>query len=288
MAVVVSINGELFDESATISVFDRGFLYGDSVYEVMRTANGSPVDLGEHLARLRRSAAAIALGVPSDADLVEAVRKALAAAGNAESYIRIIVTRGAGEIGLSTELAVDRKTLVIVRPLTLPAAHLYERGIALRIVGVQRTSPRAMDPGVKSGNYLNNILALHEAKRAGADEALMCDQRGRVAEGSSSNVFVIRSGEVITPSLDIGLLPGITRQRVIELARADGLMVTEGELSPEQVRTANEVFITSSIRGVLPVSRVDDQTILDGAPGPLTARIMALYDGHLKSTRPTS
>lgn len=281
MSVVVSIDGELFDESATVSVFDRGFLYGDSVYEVLRTANGKPVDFTEHLARLGRSATAIALEGPPTAELIEAVSGALALAENDESYIRIMVTRGAGEIGLSTELARGRKLIVIVRPLVLPTADQYETGVVLRIVGVQRTSKRAMDPGVKSGNYLNNILALHEARRAGADEALMCDNRGRVAEGASSNVFIVSGGGLSTPSLNVGLLPGITRQRIIDLAKADGIGVSECELAPQQVRAADEVFITSSIRGVLPVSRVDERPVRAGAPGPVTKRVMELYALHL-------
>lgn len=283
MAVVVSINGELFDEHASISVFDRGFLYGDSVYEVMRTSAGVPVDLAAHLTRLRRSATALALEIPSDDELAAATHAALKVAGNPESYIRIIVTRGSGEIGLSTELARDRKTIVIVRPLKLPPKEKYERGIGLQIVTVQRTSPRAVDPGVKSGNYLNNILALAEARRAGADEALMCDSQGRIAEGASSNVFVVRDGALVTPGVEIGLLPGITRMRVIELARGAGLEVTEGELVPEQVRSADEVFITSSIRGVLPVAQVDGAAIAGGAPGPITTRIMDLYGGYLRA-----
>ncbi len=281
MAVVVSIDGELFDETATISVFDRGFLYGDSVYEVMRTSGGNPVDFDAHLARLGRSASAIALEIPPRDELVAHTQAALSKAENPESYIRIIVTRGAGEIGLRTDLAVERKLLVIVRPLKLPPAEQYEHGIGLQLVGVQRTSPRAMDPGVKSGNYLNNILALHEARRAGADEALMCDNQGRVAEGASSNLFVVQAGKVCTPSLHIGLLPGITRQRVIELARQTGIEVSEGELSPEQVRDADEVFITSSIRGVMPAARIDGLSVRAGAPGPVTSRIMALYARHL-------
>jgi len=281
MAVAVSINGELFDEHASISVFDRGFLYGDSVYEVVRTSGGEPVDLPAHLIRLRASATAIALELPSDDELTAATLAALKAAGNPESYIRIIVTRGAGEIGLGTDLARDRKTIVIIRPLKLPARALYEHGIALQIVNVERSSPRAVDPRIKSGNYLNNILALAEARRAGADEALMCDSRGRIAEGASSNLFVVNNGALFTPGLEIGLLAGITRMRVIELARGAGIDVTEGKLLPADVRGADEVFITSSIRGVLPVARVDGNTLAGTVPGPITTRMMTLYQQHL-------
>lgn len=283
MAVRVYKNGIIGDEStATISVFDRGFLYGDSVYEVMRTAGGVPVDEEPHLERLARSAASIALAVPSRDELDHAISATLAAAGNDESYVRVVVTRGAGEVGLDIALADRPTSIVIVKPLVLPDAELYVSGVALQIVDVQRTSRRAVDPGVKSGNYLNNILALHEARRAGAYEALMCDARGRVAEGSTSNVFTVRGGSLITPALEVGLLAGITRMRVIELARGDGISVEERELTPDDVRGADEVFLTSSIRGVLPVARVDGRDVGRGAPGPVTRRVMELYDQHLQ------
>jgi len=282
MAIKVWINGVLHDEAtATISVFDRGFLYGDSVYEVLRTSGGRPVDLDAHLARLRRSADALMLELPPADELVAAVRAALDAAGNDDSYVRVIATRGAGEIGLDLALAIDPLTIVIVKPLSGPSPEMYARGVKLQIVGVQRTSPRAIDPAVKSGNYLNSILALAEARRAGAYEAVMCDARGRVAEGSTSNVFIVRDGAIATPASEVGLLPGITRQRIIELATGAGLRVVEGELTPDQVRGADEVFITSSIRGVLPVSHVDGAAVGQRCPGPITARVTALYAGYL-------
>jgi branched-chain amino acid aminotransferase len=203
------MDGAIVDEAdARISVFDRGFLYGDSVYEVMRTSRGRPVDLHQHLRRLARSADALALTL-SDLSVLEThIQRTLDAAENAESYVRVMVTRGAGRIGLDTQLASEPVTIIIVRPLELPPAELYDTGASLEIVEVQRTSVRAMDPGVKSGNYLNNILALREAKRAGAYEALMCDAQGRVAEGSTSNVFVVRGGRISTPAQEIGLLAG--------------------------------------------------------------------------------
>jgi branched-chain amino acid aminotransferase len=282
MPVKVWINGTLCDErAAMVSVFDRGFLYGDSVYEVMRTAGGRPVDLERHLDRLGRSAAGLQLPPPVADALRRALAETLAAAANAESYIRIIETRGAGEIGLDIGLAVDPTTIVIVRPLRLPAAELYERGARLEIVGVQRTSARAVDPSVKSGNYLNNVLALAAARRAGADEALMCDASGRIAEGSTSNVFAVVQGGIVTPPLEVGLLPGITRQRVIELTRAAGIEVAERTLLPGEVRSADELFITSSVRGLLPATRIDGRVIGDGLPGPVTRRAMGLYAGFL-------
>jgi branched-chain amino acid aminotransferase len=282
MGVKVYIDGALLGEAeATIPVWDRGFLYGDSVYEVMRTAGGRPVDLSLHLERLVRSAASIALSVPSPQVLREAISRTLEAAGNDDSYVRIVVTRGSGDIGLDTALADHPRTLVIVRPLALPPDSAYREGVRLQVVEVQRTPRRAMDPAVKSGNYLNNILALAEARKAGAYEALMCDARGRIAEGSSSNLFVVAGGVITTPALDIGLLAGITRARVLELARGAGLEVVEGTVTPAQARAAEEAFITSSIRGVLPVAHIDDARMPLGAPGPLTRRLMDLYAEHL-------
>lgn len=283
MAVKVFIDGTVHDpEAASVSVFDRGFLYGDSVYEVMRTSGGQPVDYQPHIARLYRSANLLALQVPARDDVAEAVTRTLRAANNPESYIRIMVTRGSGEIGLDIDLANKPTLIVIVKPLRLPPEAAYSRGIALRIVGVQRTSKRAVDPAVKSGNYLNNIMALREARKHGADEGLMCDHEGRVVEGSTSNLFVVRAGRVTTPGRDVDLLQGITRARVIQLARESGLSVEEEPLSPAQVRAADEVFITSSIRGVIPARQVDD-AVLGSAPGPVTARIMELYAGYLRA-----
>lgn len=285
MSQQVYVNGAITEPgSAMISVFDRGFLYGDSVYEVLRTAGGRSVDLDRHLQRLGRSAATIALELPPDATVRTAVSDTVAAAANPDSYIRIIVTRGGGPINLDPASAERPSLLVIVAPLVMPAADLYTRGARLAIVGVERTSRRAVDPAVKSGNYLNNIMALAEAKRAGAYEALMLGPDGRVAEGSTSNVFAVRGGRCTTPFLSTGLLPGITRQRVMELAAAAGIVAEEGDLLPDDLRSADEVFITSSIRGVMPASHVDGQPIAGGvAPGPVSRRLMSLYDDFLAS-----
>ena len=282
MSTRVFLHGEVVDAaSAKISVFDRGFLYGDSVYEVMRTSGGKPVDLELHLERLTRSGLGIALAIPPRSELLAAIDATLREAANPESYIRVVVTRGAGEVGLDTALADKATTLVIVKALSLPPEALYRQGASVQIVDVQRTSRRAVDPAVKSGNYLNSILALAEARGAGADEALMCNAAGHVAEGASSNVFVVKDGAVTTPELAAGLLAGITRQRVIELSTAEGYDVSEGVLWPAAVRDADEVFITSSIRGVLPIAVVDGRALSAAAPGPVTTRIMELYAAHL-------
>ena len=282
MPTKVFVDGHILDpEDARISVFDRGFLYGDSVYEALRTSGGHPVGFEPHLDRLERSARSLMLELPPRVTIAKACRDTLAAAGNPESYMRIIVTRGAGEIGLDPALADQPSVVVIVRPLVLPPARQYSQGAALRIVAVERTRRRAVDPAVKSGNYLNNILALHEARRHGADEALMCNAEGFVAEGSTSNIFMVRGKRVVTPPLEVGLLPGITRQRVIDLARQADIVVVEANLTPEELRSADEAFITSSVRGVIPAATIDGQPLRLPTIGPTTGHIMALYSTYL-------
>ncbi|MBT8495532.1 MAG: aminotransferase class IV [Deltaproteobacteria bacterium] len=282
MTVKVYIDGKIVDrQDAMVSVFDRGFLFGDSVYETMRTQAGNPVDLQAHLDRLKRSADAISMPLPEPRILERAIDETLAASGNDESSIRVVVTRGSGEIGLATDLAESSTLIIMVRPLVRPPEEFYQRGAKLAVVGVQRTPKRAVDPAIKSGNYLNNIMALSEARKEGAHEAVMCDRDGRVAEGSTSNIFAVIDGVVTTPPLHVGLLPGITRSRVLELAQAAGLEVREAMLTPDQLSAADEVFITSSIRGVLPIGEVGEVRV--PAPGPITRQIMKLYRSHLDS-----
>jgi len=278
----IYLNGAITGpEDAKISVFDRGFLYGDSVYEVMRTSGGALVDLERHLHRLGTSAKGLALVPPDEPALRGAIVDTLKAANNKESYVRLVLTRGSGEVGLDTALAEGPTMLVIAKPLVLPTTEQYELGVSVRLVNVQRTSARAMDPSVKSGNYLNNILALSEAKRSGDYEAIMCDRDGLLAEGSSSNVFFVEEGKLLTPSLSVGLLAGITRQRVLEIATTLRIEVEEGHFGPDRLRSASEAFLTSSIRGVLPIRAVDGTALPAGVPGPVATQVMAAYTSFL-------
>jgi branched-chain amino acid aminotransferase len=196
----------------------------------------------------------------------------------ADAYIRIVVTRGAGEIGLDPMLADRPRIVVIVKPVSLPKPDAVKNGVNVRIVSVERTSPRALDPAIKSGNYLNNILALDEARQKMAYEAILCDHEGRVTEGSTSNVWSVSAGVVRTPPTSVGILPGITRWRVLALAAANGILAEESELRPADLLAADEMFLTSSIRGVLPISQIDDRTL---GVGPVTRRLQALYDAFL-------
>jgi branched-chain amino acid aminotransferase len=274
----VWIDGAPVDAAAArVSVFDRGFLYGDSVYEVLRTFGGRPFRLRDHLERLERSAAGLGMSLPAREAIERAVRETLAAAGEPDAYIRIVVTRGAGEIGLDPAMADAPRLIVIVRAVKGPPPESYADGVEVAVVGKARGAP-GVDPAVKSGNYLASVLAIAEARQRGAYEALLTDAVGRLTEGSSSNFFVVRGGRAVTPPLSVGLLEGITRRAVIELLRGAGVAVDEAPLWPVDLKRGDEALLTSSVRGVVPVVRVDGEPIGDGRPGPITRRLLALYD----------
>ncbi len=282
MTTCVSIDGKRSDgASATVPVFDRGFLYGDSVFEALRTSGGNPVDVVRHLERLARSAAALRFASTDPGLIAAELAAALEAAGNPDSYVRLMLTRGDGPIGLDLAKAGAPRRVIIVQPLHLPAPEVYARGLHAAVVGIERVSARALDPSVKSGNYLNNILALAEARARGADEAILCNPAGRVAEGSASNVFLVRAGRVRTPGEAAGLLAGITRRRVIELCADAGVPVDESDVTPDELRGADEAFVTSSIRGVVPVTTVDGVALADGSVGPITGEVLRRYDAFL-------
>jgi branched-chain amino acid aminotransferase len=260
-------------------VFDRGFLYGDSVYETIGTAYGRLFAASDHLYRLERSAERIGLRAPPRATVERAISDTMAAAGFPESRVRVILTRGAGKLDLDPASVDDTQLVVIVFPLGAPTAEMYEKGVAVAIVSITRNSPLAMDPMVKSGNYLNNVLALGEARRRNkAYEAILCGGDGSIAEGSTSNVFMVTGGEVRTPPPEAGILDGITRGKVMELCRTNGIPVAERHISPDELRGADEAFITSATRGVLPVTTIDEKPVATGTPGPVTRKLIGLYD----------
>lgn len=283
MSAKVWIDGQVVDaDAARVPVFDRGFLYGDSVYEVLRTFDGRPFKLEEHLDRLEKSAAGLEMRLPPRAEIARAVADTLAAAAEPNAYVRIVVTRGAGEIALDPAAADAPRLIVIVKQVHVPTPRQYQEGVEVAIVGRSRTSPgapgRTVDPSVKSGNYLVSVLAVAEARRRGAYEAILCDQAGRITEGGSSNFFIARGQRLVTPPLSVGLLEGITRATVIALCREAGVEVDEAPLWPADLHQASEAFLTSSVRGVVPIVRVDGQKLGSGAPGPITRRVMAAYD----------
>lgn len=290
MATLVNLDGALVPPAeAKVSVLDRGFLYGDSVYEVIRTYGGAPFEIGAHLARLAHSAERIGLAPRWDGPRTALeVARTLAAAralgpapappdaapwNAGEWYVRVVMTRGAGEIGLDPALAVDPRAILVVQPLAGPPARDYAQGVAAAIVGVRRASPAAVDPSAKTGAHLPHVLAIREARAAGAHEALLLDDGGFVTEGSSSNVFAVSGGRVRTPPLAAGILEGVTRGLVLRLARAEGVPVEEVPLRPEDLEAADEVFITSTMREILPVVRLGGRAVGAGRPGPVTERL---------------
>lgn len=275
----VVIDGQVLDEEqATVSVFDRGFLYGDSVFETVRTYGGRPFALDEHLERLQRSADRVRIRLPVDASTIaDEVRRGIEAAGNEESYVRIMVTRGSGPLGLDPTLVTDSRRVIIVAPLVPPPPEAYENGVTVTTLRAQRPTDRFDAEGAKVANYLVAVLAAQKARESGAHEGLILDSEGRVLEGGTSNIFALSGNRLVTPSEDERILPGITRARVIEAARDIGLEVVLEALPMEELLKADEVFLTSSIREVLPVVGVDGQPIGDGRPGPGTRRLHTTF-----------
>jgi branched-chain amino acid aminotransferase len=294
MGTLVNVEGRLVPpEQALVPVLDRGFLYGDSVYEVVRTYGGRPFEVQRHLERMERSASRIGLSLPERAQIEAELARTLQAAGNAESYARIVITRGEGRFGLQPHFAEGlHRLIVLVRPLEPPAAEQYERGLQMAVARIRRNPPQALDPALKTGNYLNSVLALRESHAAGADDALLLDLRGQVTEASTSNVFFVQDGVVVTPPLGLGMLEGVTRGLVIEVARGEGLIVREEPHGPEALAAADEVFVTSTIREVMPVTSLvllegaepDRRVVAGGKPGPLTRRLHAAFRRYVERT----
>jgi branched-chain amino acid aminotransferase len=278
----VSIDGQVVDSAeARVSVFDRGFLYGDSVFEVFRTYGGVPFAQQEHLERLERSANRLMIPMPVSLETLSSeVGATLDAAGEGEWYVRIVITRGTGPLTYDPSTAKEPLRVVIAAPVSLPPADHYERGIAVMLLHASRPTDDERASGAKASNYLANLLAVHEAKQKGAQEALVLGRRGQILEGASSNLFIVTEGKVLTPEPQPGILVGITRATVLAAARAHGIEAAETEIRPEDLYGADEAFITSSIREVMPVVAADGRTIGSGVPGPVTKR---LHEGYLRA-----
>jgi branched-chain amino acid aminotransferase len=263
---------------AKVSVLDRGFLYGDSVFETIRTYGGKAFALDEHLQRLERSARLVHIELPVELDQLRAeVNGALEEVPQEESYIRLMLTRGVGALGLDPGTAVEPLRVLIVAPLVPPPAQVYSEGVSVITYAVQRPGDATAAAGAKIGNYLVAVLATREARKRQAVEALIVDGLGHVVEGATSNVFVVSEGKLLTPSERDGILPGITRRTLLEVARNLGIEVQLGPLSPSQLHGADEVFISSSLREVLPVVRIDDVPVGAGVPGVLTLTLLAEF-----------
>ena len=279
MTLKVHINGELVDkEDARISVFDHGLLYGDGVFEGMRSYSGSVFRLDEHLDRLWQSAAAIQLKIPGNKEqMAAAVNETLVANRIEDGYIRLVVTRGVGTLGLDPNRCDQPQVIIITDFITLYPDEFYRDGMEIVTARTIRNHPQALDPRIKSLNYLNNILAKIEGLEAGCVEALMLNYQGEVAECTGENIFIVRDQQLLTPPLEAGILHGITRGTVMELARNDGIGVVETTISLDDLYGADECFLTGSAAEVVPVIKVDGNVIGDGTPGPITARLTGLF-----------
>lgn len=279
MTSKVWIDGAPCDpEHARISVFDRGFLYGDSVFEVLRTYGGVPFALQEHLDRLARSAEQIWIPLPMSLDMISReVHRTLEAAGHKNSSIRVVVTRGSGPMSLDLSTARDPQLVIFVAEVVTPAAQIYRKGVSVLTGRASRPTDDALAAGVKASNYLSSLLAVHAAKRQGAYEVVLLGRSGEVLEGATSNIFAFAEGSLHTPRVEAGILAGITRAWILRLAEAMGIRVVQSPLFPRDLYAADEVFLTSSIREVVPVVEVDGVRIASGAPGPMTQRLHRAY-----------
>ncbi|MBN1534531.1 MAG: branched-chain-amino-acid transaminase [Spirochaetes bacterium] len=275
----IYINGTYYSrETAMISVYDHGLLYGDGVFEGIRIYGGRIFRLREHLERLYDSAAAIHLAVPLTPEAMEAaVLEAVRRNGKHNGYIRLVVTRGKGDLGLNPDNCTDETVIIIVDDISLYPAEYYEKGIAVITAATRRIGADALDPGIKSMNYLNNILAKIEAKQAGCMEAIMLNREGFVAECTADNIFIAKGGSLATPHSSCGVLRGITRDSVIRLARDMGIPCAETRLTRFDLYGADECFITGTGAEIMPVVRIDGRTVGRGAPGPLTRRLTAAF-----------
>jgi branched-chain amino acid aminotransferase len=268
-------------EQATVSVFDRGFLYGDSVFETIRTYGGRPFELDRHLSRLARSSGAVFIDLPVSTEvLAREIGECIQAAGNAESYVRVMLTRGSGELGIDPALSAGALRVIIVAPLQPPPEEAYNAGIGAVTFATRRVADGTAVAGAKIGNYLVSVLGMRAARARGAAEALIVDGDGRIVEGATSNVFFVERGALVTPPEDTGILPGITRGVVLDVARELGIGVTLR--APRVDEVFDEVFISSSIRELLSVVRLDGKPVGGGAPGPVFRRILAAFRDRVR------
>ncbi len=286
MTLQVNINGTLVPkEDAKISVFDHGLLYGDGVFEGMRSYGGRVFRLEQHLRRLWDSARAICLEIPiSREEMADRVNTTLQANEIQDGYVRLIVTRGIGTLGLDAHLTRDPQVIVITDHIALYPREYYDQGLKIITASTVRNHPGALNPRIKSLNYLNNILAKIEGHQAGCVEALMLNHLGEVSECTGDNIFLVRDGVLRTPPISAGILEGVTRQAVIELAEEEGIPVEQITLTRHDVYSADECFLTGSAAEVVPVVIVDERTIGDGKPGPITRRLIDRFHRLVRSS----
>jgi len=275
----VYVSGEyVLKDEAKISVFDHGFLYGDGVFEGIRAYQGRVFRLEEHLQRLWESAKAIALEIPlSREQLKEKIVETLRKNELKDAYIRLVVSRGKGDLGLDPRKCPRSELVIITDKISIYPEELYEKGLEVIIVSTRRNIPSALNCRIKSLNYLNNILAKIEATRQGASEAIMLNKDGYVAECTGDNIFIVKEKILITPPVWMGVLKGITRDVVIELAQKEGIGVQEKIFTPFALYNSDECFLTGTAAEVIPVTRVDGKTIGKGIAGPITRKLIKKF-----------
>jgi branched-chain amino acid aminotransferase len=275
----IYIDGKFYSEAdAKVSVFDHGLLYGDGVFEGIRFYNGRVFRLEEHLRRLWDSAHSICLEVPmTRQEMTEALLNTIRQNGLRDGYIRLLVTRGVGNLGLNPEQCKNPSVIIIVATIALYHEDFYRKGLSIVTVATRRSNPASLNPAVKSLNYLNNVMARIEANLAGADEALMLNDAGNVAECTADNVFIIKHGQIFTPPITAGALRGITRSVVFDIASEFDINIVEADFSRHDTFVADECFLTGTAAEIVPVIKVDGRSIGSGKPGPITTRIIARF-----------
>ncbi|MBM4235053.1 MAG: branched-chain-amino-acid transaminase [Firmicutes bacterium] len=279
MGRLIYLNGKMVpDEEAVISVFDHGLLYGDGVFEGIRAYNGRVFRLAEHIRRLYESAHSILLAIPlSQEEMIKAVIDTVNANQLRDAYIRLVVTRGVGDLGMDPRKCKQAQVFIIADKITLYPVELYEKGLEVITVATRRNIAEALEPKIKSLNYLNNIHAKIEANRAGVLEALMLTNQGYICEGTGDNVFIYRRGELLTPPAYLGILEGITREAIIELAAREGIPLRDVPFTRHDLYVSEECFLTGTAAEVIPVIEVDQRLIGSGKPGPITKRLIKLF-----------
>lgn len=275
----IYLNGKLVPkEEASVSVFDHGLLYGDGVFEGIRFYSGRVFRLDEHIDRLYRSARAIALDIPLDhAQMSQAVLETIRANEMTDGYVRLVVTRGVGSLGLSPKSCPRPTIFIIAAGISLYPEEMYRDGLKLVTCATRRIAHGALSPMVKSLNYLNNIMAKIEAEQVGAGEGLMLNEQGYVAECTGDNIFIVRRGNIITPPIAAGALVGVTREVVFEMARDAGIDIREENMTRYDIYTADECFLTGTAAELIPVVELDSRKIHDGQPGPVTKRLTKIF-----------
>jgi branched-chain amino acid aminotransferase len=280
MSATVNVNGRITPEcEAVISVFDHGFLYGEGIYETMRTYHGRPFLFDRHMRRLRRSASLIDLALPfSDEQLERQIQTTQEAARlDGEAYIRVLVTRGIGELTYDLKATPNPSIVIIAKPQIDPAAEVYENGVRVVIVDIVRNHPSTVNPMIKSNNLMNSALAMQQALRSHAFEGVMRNYKGELTECTTANLFIVTNGIALTPPLEAGLLPGITREFLFDIGKDVGVEVAERPLHDEDLFGADEAFLTSTTRELVPIVTVNDRMIGNGRPGPVTWKLLNAF-----------